>query len=59
MFKYYSNYFLEVNFLKLINQYSNYFDEYCLFNELQGVYSDTEKHKPPHEMLDVFFLKVC
>lgn len=47
--------FPEAKFLKLLKQYSNYFDEHRLRNELQVVYSDIEKHKPLCEILDFFF----
>jgi hypothetical protein len=58
IFQSYSNNFHVVKFLKLLKQYPNYIYEYRLRIELQVVYSDTKKHKPPPKMLD-FFLKVC
>jgi hypothetical protein len=55
IFKSYSNNFPEAKFLKLLKQYANYFDEHRLRNELQVIYSDTEKHIPPREILEYFF----
>lgn len=55
MFKSYSNHFPEAKLMKLLKQYPNYFDEHRLRNELQVIYSDTEKHITPREMLDFFF----
>lgn len=55
MFKSYSNHFPEAKLMKLLKQYPNYFDEHRLRNELQVIYSDTEKHLPPRELLDFFF----
>lgn len=55
MFKCYSNNFPEAKFLKLLKQYTHYFDEHRLRNELQVIYSGTEKHIPPREILEYFF----
>lgn len=54
-FKTYSKHFPEIKLSKLLKQYPNYFDEHRLRNELQVIYSDTEKHIPPLEVLDFFF----
>lgn len=59
-FKFYSFRYTEVDFpeaklIMLSKEYINYVDQDRLRNELQEVYSDTEKYMSPHEILDLFF----
>ncbi|XP_050545371.1 uncharacterized protein LOC126907809 [Daktulosphaira vitifoliae] len=55
LYKHYSKTFPEVKLSQLLNQYPSYFDEHRLRNELQVVYSDTEKRISSRKMLDYFF----
>lgn len=55
MIKFYSNKLPEAKYLKFLKQYPNHFDKHHLHNELPVVYSDTEKHISPCEMLTLFF----
>ncbi|XP_022167439.1 uncharacterized protein LOC111031697, partial [Myzus persicae] len=53
MFDIYHNTFPECKLIKLLKQYPNIFEENRLRNELSVIYSDKNKHLPPHKLLDL------
>ncbi|XP_060846366.1 zinc finger MYM-type protein 1-like [Rhopalosiphum padi] len=53
MFNIYHNTFPECKLIKLLKQYPNMFEENRLRNELSVIYSDNNKHLPPHKLLDL------
>ncbi|KAL4121279.1 hypothetical protein QTP88_013824 [Uroleucon formosanum] len=53
MFDIYHNTFPECKLIKLLKQYPNMFEENRLRNELSVIYSDNNKHLPPHKLLDL------
>ncbi|KAL4091710.1 hypothetical protein QTP88_026361 [Uroleucon formosanum] len=53
MFDIYHNTFPECKLIKLLKQYPNMFEENRLRNELSVIYSDNNKHLPPHKQLDL------
>lgn len=53
MFDIYHNTFPECKLIKLLKQYPNMFEENRLRNELSVIYSDNNKHLPPHKLVDL------
>lgn len=53
MFDIYYHTFPEYKLIKLLKQYPNMFEENRLRNELSVIYSDNNKHLPPHKLLDL------